>query len=36
MKYTWGGDGDLSGKLNGDDYFIIDSNITIGQSGPAL
>ncbi len=27
VKYTWGGDADLNGELNGDDYFYIDSNI---------
>lgn len=26
VKYTWGGDADLNGELNGDDYFAIDSN----------
>jgi hypothetical protein len=25
--YTWGGDADLNGELNGDDYFFIDSNV---------
>ena len=25
--YTWGGDANLDGTLNGDDYFQIDSNI---------
>ena len=29
--YTWGGDADLNGELNGDDYFWIDSHIL--QSG---
>ena len=27
VKYTWGGDADLNGELDGDDYFYIDSNI---------
>ena len=27
VMYTWGGDADLNGELNGDDYFYIDSNI---------
>lgn len=27
LFYTWGGDADLNGELNGDDYFYIDSNI---------
>jgi hypothetical protein len=27
VMYTWGGDADLNGTLNGDDYFFIDSNI---------
>ena len=31
IAYTWGGDADLNGELNGDDYFYIDSNIL--QSG---
>ena len=31
VKYTWGGDADLNGELNGDDYFYIDSHIL--QSG---
>jgi Ca2+-binding RTX toxin-like protein len=26
VMYTWGGDADLSGELNGDDYFFIDSD----------
>jgi co-chaperonin GroES (HSP10) len=25
--YTWGGDADLNGELNGDDYFFIDANV---------
>ena len=29
--YTWGGDANLDGELNGDDYFAIDSNVL--QSG---
>jgi fibronectin-binding autotransporter adhesin len=29
--YTWGGDADLNGELNGDDYFFIDSHVL--QSG---
>ena len=31
VMYTWGGDADLNGELNGDDYFYLDSNIL--QSG---
>ena len=31
VMYTWGGDADLNGELNGDDYFFLDSNIL--QSG---
>jgi hypothetical protein len=31
VMYTWGGDADLSGTLNGDDYFAIDSHVL--QSG---
>ena len=31
VKYTWGGDADLNGELNGDDYFYIDSHVL--QSG---
>ena len=27
VMYTWGGDADLNGELNGDDYFYIDSSI---------
>jgi hypothetical protein len=27
VMYTWGGDADLNGDLNGDDYFFIDSNV---------
>ena len=27
VMYTWGGDADLNGELNGDDYFYLDSNI---------
>jgi hypothetical protein len=27
VMYTWGGDSNLDGTLNGDDYFQIDSNI---------
>ncbi|HYO11208.1 MAG TPA: PEP-CTERM sorting domain-containing protein [Tepidisphaeraceae bacterium] len=34
LKYTWAGDADLNGKINGDDYFRIDSNINApGASG---
>jgi autotransporter-associated beta strand protein len=34
VMYTYGGDADLNGKLDGDDYFRIDSNINIaGASG---
>jgi autotransporter-associated beta strand protein len=31
VAYTWGGDADLNGELNGDDYFLIDSHVL--QSG---
>jgi hypothetical protein len=31
VAYTWGGDADMNGELNGDDYFAIDSHIL--QSG---
>jgi endonuclease/exonuclease/phosphatase family metal-dependent hydrolase len=31
VMYTWGGDADLNGELNGDDYFFIDSHVL--QSG---
>lgn len=31
VMYTWGGDADLNGELNGDDYFAIDSHVR--QSG---
>jgi hypothetical protein len=27
VMYTWGGDANLDGTINGDDYFAIDSNI---------
>ena len=27
VMYTWGGDADMNGELNGDDYFYIDSNV---------
>jgi hypothetical protein len=27
IAYTWGGDADLNGELNGDDYFFIDANV---------
>jgi hypothetical protein len=27
VMYTWGGDANLDGTINGDDYFNIDSNI---------
>ena len=33
IMYTWGGDADLNGVLNGDDYFHIDSHILAVQSG---
>ena len=33
VKYTWGGDADLNGELNGDDYFYLDSNILANQAG---
>ena len=26
VKYTWGGDANLDGVINADDYFLIDSN----------
>ena len=31
IMYTWGGDANLDGQLNGDDYFAIDSHVL--QSG---
>ena len=31
VMYTWGGDPDLNGDLNGGDYFYLDANIL--QSG---
>lgn len=31
VRYTWHGDADLNGELNGDDYFYLDSHIL--QSG---
>jgi hypothetical protein len=31
VKYTWLGDADMNGELNGDDYFAIDSHVL--QSG---
>jgi hypothetical protein len=31
IRYTWGGDADLNGLLDGDDYFFIDSHVH--QSG---
>ena len=27
IKYTWGGDADLDGDLDGDDYFYLDSHV---------
>jgi hypothetical protein len=33
VMYTWGGDADLNGELNGDDYFFIDSNVVANQGG---
>ena len=33
VMYTWGGDADLNGELNGDDYFYLDSNILANQAG---
>ena len=30
--YTYGGDADLNGKLNGDDYFQIDSHVNVAGS----
>ena len=33
VMYTWGGDADMNGELNGDDYFWIDSNILANQAG---
>ena len=32
VMYTWGGDADLNGELNGDDYFFLDSNILLNGS----
>ena len=31
IRFTWSGDADLNGELNGDDYFYLDSNVL--QSG---
>ena len=28
VKYTWGGDANLDGMLNGDDYFAIDTHVS--------
>jgi hypothetical protein len=36
IMYTWGGDADLNGDLNGDDYFILDPNITFAQNSPSF
>jgi hypothetical protein len=33
VMYTWGGDANLSGWLDGDDYFFIDSNIVAQTPG---
>jgi hypothetical protein len=33
VMYTWGGDADMNGELNGDDYFFIDSNILTQNPG---
>jgi len=33
VKYTYAGDTNLDGKLNGDDYFAIDSHINLAASG---
>ncbi|HYO10798.1 MAG TPA: GH25 family lysozyme [Tepidisphaeraceae bacterium] len=33
IKYTYAGDADLNGKINGDDYFVIDARV--GQSPAA-
>jgi hypothetical protein len=30
--YTYGGDADMDGDLDGDDYFFIDSNIPASES----
>src|SRR5439155_15964173 len=32
VMYTWGGDSNLDGTLNGDDYFQIDSHIGVAGS----
>jgi len=32
VMYTWGGDANLDGTLNGDDYFAIDSHIGLAGS----
>jgi hypothetical protein len=33
VKYTYAGDADLNGKINGDDYFFIDSGFADGRTG---
>ncbi len=33
VMYTWGGDADLNGSLDGDDYFFIDANIVAQEPG---
>ena len=34
VMYTWNGDADLNGKVNADDYFIIDSNYNKNLASP--
>src|SRR4051812_20474166 len=34
VKYTYAGDADLNGKMDGDDYFILDSHVA--QAGSAF
>jgi hypothetical protein len=34
VKYTWNGDGNLDGKINADDYFLIDSGFLAPPDEP--
>ena len=36
VMYTWGGDADLNGELNGDDYFQLDSHILQGTAAASF
>ncbi|MGE5609441.1 MAG: PA14 domain-containing protein [Bacillota bacterium] len=33
VKYTWNGDVDMNGQVDGDDYFLVDSGFITRQSG---